>query len=71
MMNVAGTAVDEAQGVRATGWNIGIAGGGISGGMLLSSLGTPSLVWSTLTLLVVALIIVIGGRRDAILSSRR
>lgn len=65
MMNVAGTAVDAAQGVMVTGWNIGIAGGGIIGGALLSSIGTPSLAWATLALLVAALIIVIIGRRHA------
>jgi predicted MFS family arabinose efflux permease len=65
MMNVAGTAVDAAQGVMVTGWNIGTAGGGIIGGALLSSLGSPSLAWATLALLVVALIIVIVGRRHA------
>ncbi|WP_461175135.1 MFS transporter (plasmid) [Arthrobacter sp. Z1-9] len=71
MMNVAGTAVDAAQGVMVTGWNIGIAGGGIIGAALLTSLGPPSLAWATLALLVIALIIVTGGRRHAFPPSRR
>jgi predicted MFS family arabinose efflux permease len=71
MMNVAGTAVDAAQGVMVTGWNIGIAAGGIAGGVLLGSLGAPSLGWATLALLVIALIIVIMGRRHAFPPARR
>jgi predicted MFS family arabinose efflux permease len=71
MMNVAGNAVDSAQGVMVTGWNIGIAAGGILGGTLLGSLGSPSLGWATLALLVFALIIVITGRRHAFPPSRR
>lgn len=65
MMNAAGTAVDAAQSVMVTGWNIGIAGGGIIGGALLSALGAPALVWATLALLIGALIVVILGRRHA------
>ncbi len=71
MMNVAGTAVDAAQGVMVTGWNIGIAAGGILGGTLLGSLGSPSLGWATLALLVIALIIVVAGRRHAFPPPRR
>lgn len=71
MMNVAGTAVDAAQGVMVTGWNIGIAAGGITGGALLNLPGSPSLAWATLVLLVGALIIVICGRRHAFPPSHR
>lgn len=65
MMNAAGAAVDAAQSVMVTGWNIGIAGGGIIGGALLSALGAPALGWVTLALLIGALIVVILGRRHA------
>jgi predicted MFS family arabinose efflux permease len=65
MMNTAGTAVDAAQSVMVTGWNIGIAGGGIAGGALLSTFGTASLGWATFALLVLALIIVVVARRHA------
>lgn len=63
MMNAAGGAVDAAQSVMVTGWNIGIAGGGIVGGVLLSSFGSTSLGWATFVLLVVALVIVVISRR--------
>ncbi|MGY4856370.1 MFS transporter [Cryobacterium sp. AP23] len=65
MMNVAGTAVDAAQSVMVTGWNIGIAGGGILGGALLSSFGPASLPWATFALVAIALIVVVLGRRHA------
>jgi predicted MFS family arabinose efflux permease len=65
MMNTAGTAVDAAQSVMVTGWNIGIAGGGIIGGALLGSLGTSALSWTPFALLVVVLVIVVVGRRHA------
>ena len=65
MTNTAGDAVDAAQSVMVTGWNIGIAAGGIVGGALLGALGSPSLGWATLALLVIALVIVITGRRHA------
>ncbi|MEU9955209.1 hypothetical protein [Streptomyces sp. NPDC050982] len=63
--NVAGDAVDTVQPVIVTGWNIGIAGGGVVGGLLLGGLGAKSLAWGTLLLLVVALIITVAGRRHA------
>lgn len=63
--DAAGPAVDLVQSVMVTGWNVGIAGGGIAGGLLLSGLGAPSLAWATLVLLVAALIIVITARRHA------
>ncbi len=63
--NAAGDAVDTVQPVIVTGWNIGIAGGGVVGGLLLGGLGASSLAWGTLVLLVVALLITIAGRRHA------
>lgn len=53
------------QSVMVTGWNIGIAGGGIIGGLLLNGLGAPSLAWATLGLVVAALIITLAARRHA------
>ncbi|MFF5004959.1 MFS transporter [Streptomyces phaeochromogenes] len=61
----AGDAVDTVQSVAVTGWNLGIAGGGILGGLLLGGFGALSLAWGTLALLIVALIIVITGHRHA------
>jgi predicted MFS family arabinose efflux permease len=65
MMTAAGTAVDAAQAVLVTGWNLGIAGGGVFGGVLLSATGPGSLAWVTLALLTAALILVIAGRFHA------
>lgn len=48
-----------------TAWNIGIAGGGIVGGILLSGPGATSLVWATAALLLAALVIVVAARRHA------
>jgi len=71
MMNAAGPAVDAAQSVMVTGWNIGIATGGVLGGALLGSLGTASLGWATFTLLVAALVLVVVGRRNAFPPAQR
>lgn len=66
MMNTAKAAVDTAQSVMVTGWNIGIAAGGIVGGALLGSpLGASSLGWATFVLLILALGIVVAGHRHA------
>ncbi|WP_018772564.1 MFS transporter [Arthrobacter sp. 131MFCol6.1] len=60
-----GPAVDLVQSVMVTGWNIGIAGGGIIGGLLLSGFGASSLAWATFALLIAALIIVTTARKQA------
>jgi predicted MFS family arabinose efflux permease len=48
-----------------TGWNLGIAGGGILGGLLLGGFGASALAWGTFALVVVALTITIAGHRHA------
>ena len=58
-------AVDIAQSVLVTGWNLGIAAGGIVGGMLLSGIGAVSLSWTVFLLLVVALAITVFARKNA------
>ncbi|MCT9079836.1 MFS transporter [Streptomyces fulvoviolaceus] len=63
--DAAGDAVDSVQPVIVTVWNIGIAGGGVVGGLLLSGLGTSSLAWGPFALPAVALVITIAGRRHA------
>ncbi|MFH0180302.1 MFS transporter [Streptomyces cacaoi] len=63
--NAAGPAADAVQSVMVTGWNLGIAGGGVAGGLLLGGFGASSLAWGTLTLLVGALVIKIAGHRHA------
>ncbi|WP_091564585.1 MFS transporter [Arthrobacter sp. ok362] len=63
--DAAGPAVDLVQSVMVTGWNIGIAGGGIIGGLLLTGLGASSLAWATVALLIAALILVVTARKHA------
>jgi predicted MFS family arabinose efflux permease len=63
--DAAGPAVDLVQSLMVTGWNIGIAGGGIIGGLLLSGFGASSLTWATFALLIATLIIVAAARKHA------
>ena len=63
--DAAGPAVDLVQSLMVTGWNIGIAGGGIIGGLLLSGFGASSLTWATFALLIATLIIVATARKHA------
>lgn len=65
LTNAAGSAVDAAQSVLVTGWNIGIAAGGILGGVVLAGAGTGALPWTTFALLIPVLIIVAAARRHA------
>lgn len=66
--DAAGAAGDVAQALLTTCWNIGIAAGGIIGGITLNVLGPPSLGWITLALLLPTLAIVIGTRRHGFTS---
>lgn len=59
----AGDAGDVAQSLVVTSWNVGIAGGAIAGGLLLSGAGSPVLPWAALVLLVPALVVTISARR--------
>jgi len=63
--DAAAEALDVAQSLVVTSWNIGIAGGGIIGGLLLSGVGPTTLPWATLALLLPALLIAIFARRHA------
>jgi predicted MFS family arabinose efflux permease len=65
LTNASGTAVDAAQSVLVTGLNLGIALGGILGGLVLTGIGAGALPFATLALLVLVLIIVFAGRRHA------
>lgn len=66
--DAAGPAGDVAQALLTTCWNIGIAAGGVIGGITLNVLGSPSLSWITLALLLPTLAIVIGARRHGFTS---
>lgn len=59
----AGTAGDVAQSLVVTCWNLGIAGGGLLGGLLLSGIGPAALPWAVFGLLVCALCVTVRGRR--------
>ncbi|PRY65467.1 putative MFS family arabinose efflux permease [Glaciihabitans tibetensis] len=61
----AGAAGDVAQSLVVTCWNIGIAGGAITGGLLLAGIGPSSLPWAALVLLVPALIVTIAAHAGA------
>ncbi|MGW6755859.1 hypothetical protein [Streptomyces sp. NPDC055817] len=54
-----------------TGWNIGIASGGIVSGLILGGLGASSLAWGTFTLLLAALTITVTRRRHAFPAGQR
>ncbi len=56
-------AADVAQAMLVTTWNMGIAGGGIVGGLLLQGQGTHSLPWVAALLLAVVWITVLLARR--------
>lgn len=65
LVDAAGDAVDAAQAVLVTGWNIGIALGGIIGGVALEIVGVPALPWAALVFILAAYIIVVVGRHNA------
>ncbi|MFJ8746593.1 MFS transporter [Embleya sp. NPDC127516] len=61
----ADAAGDVAQSLLVTGWNIGIAGSGILGALLLGGPGAHYLTWAAIALLLPTLAIVVGARRNA------
>lgn len=64
-INASGDHADMAQSLLVTMWNIGIAGGGLVGGILLAGLGVESLLIAVVILIVPATIIVIVARKHA------
>lgn len=67
----AGAAGDVAQSLVVTCWNIGIAGGGIVGGLLLAGVGPGSLSWAALALLIPALAVTTAASRHGFPRSDR
>ena len=57
-----GTAADAAQAMLVSLWNVAMAAGGAVGGVLLGTLGTVSLPWSVLVLLLPTLAVVAAAR---------
>lgn len=67
----AGASADVAQSMLVTAWNLGIAGGGVLGGMLLERLGVAAFSPAVLLLLLVTLLAVLGARRHGFAASTR
>ncbi|QRP49752.1 MFS transporter [Amycolatopsis sp. FDAARGOS 1241] len=64
-INAGGEAADVAQSIVISFFSASIALGGLVGGLLIDGLGTGSLTWSSLVLLIAAAIAVLGGRKHA------
>lgn len=52
----AGESADAAQSMLVTVWNLGIAGGGLAGGVLLQAWGVTAFPWAVILLMLLALI---------------
>nr|WP_087267878.1 MFS transporter [Pseudomonas caspiana] len=66
-----GAAADVSQSMIVTVWNLGIAGGGLAGGLLLQSFGVQSFNWLVCLLLIGALLISASTHRAGFPSSRQ
>ncbi|TWD13545.1 putative MFS family arabinose efflux permease [Streptomyces sp. T12] len=64
-MNAAGKAADFAQSMLVTMWNIGIAGGGVIGGALLTGLGAQSLTWAVVVVMAPTMLVVVKSVKHA------
>lgn len=65
MINASGPAADVGQSMVTLVFSIAIALGGLVGGLLIDALGTGSITWTALALLIAAAFLVIGGRKHA------
>ncbi|XVV15358.1 MFS transporter [Actinoplanes sp. CA-131856] len=65
VITASGPASDVAQSITVTVFSGSIALGGLAGGALIAGLGTASITWASLALLIVAAAALIGGRRHA------
>jgi len=63
LAKTAGDSSDTAQSMLVTMWNLGIAGGGLAGGMLLENLGVMSFPWVIGSLLILSLLVALNARR--------
>lgn len=66
-----GAAADVSQSMIVTVWNLGIAGGGLAGGLLLQSFGVESFNWLVCLLLIGALLISAGAHRAGFPATKR
>jgi predicted MFS family arabinose efflux permease len=65
MINASGPAADVGQSMVTLVFSLAIALGGLVGGLLIDALGTGSITWTALALLVAAALLVIGGKKHA------
>ncbi|KPG72730.1 MFS transporter [Pseudomonas libanensis] len=61
----AGHSADAAQSMLVTVWNLGIAGGGLAGGLLLQSFGVEVFPWAVLGLMALAVGAILGKTKHA------
>jgi predicted MFS family arabinose efflux permease len=64
-INATGPSADIAQAITITVFSGSIAAGALIGGLLIAGLGTISITWAALVLLVIAAALVLGGRKHA------
>jgi predicted MFS family arabinose efflux permease len=65
-----GSSADVAQAITITVFSASIAAGAFAGGLLVAALGTTSLTWAALALLVAATVAVVAGNRHAFPAAR-
>ncbi len=63
MIRASGKDADVAQSMCVTAWNLGIAGGGIAGGLLLARFDSTILPWAAAGLGLVTVAIIFQARR--------
>ena len=64
-INATEEAADVAQSIVITVFSASIAAGGLIGGLLIADLGTTSITWASLALLIASAATVIAGRKHA------
>jgi len=69
--DAAGVDADVAQSMIVVAWNLAIAGGGITGGLLLQNVGIGAFPWTVLALLITGLVTVWGARTHGFTSGTR
>ncbi|WP_103532671.1 MFS transporter [Streptomyces sp. SM11] len=68
--DAADDAADAAQAMLVTLWNVAMAGGGVIGGILLSTIGSESFPWTVLLLLLPVLAVVVLARKHGFPAKR-
>ncbi|VDZ78209.1 membrane transport protein [Salmonella bongori] len=71
LAKTAGNAIDVAQSMMVTVWNVAISGGGLLGGILLGRLGIQSLPFAVEGLLVVTFVVAFNARQHGFTDVRK